>query len=261
MESMTNYAELGTVRMWYEEWGTGKPLVLLHGGAVDSRFFAPNVARLAERFRVVTPDARGHGRTPDVEGPFTHELLAQDLVAFLQKVIDGPAHLVGHGEGAVVAMYVALRRPDLVDQLVAISGTFRASHTPEESDPIDIDGMITYFGARYGEVSPDGEAHYRVVAEKDAQLVTEGAMLTEEDLGHIMCRTLVMAGDDDIPLEHTIALYHAIPGAELAIVPGTSHFLTQEKPEICKALVIDFLAKKPTPTIAPVRRADYPPSL
>ncbi len=79
-------------------------------------------------------------------------------------------------------------------------------------------------------------------------------ILTSEDLGNISCRTLVMFGDDDeVRLEHAVALYRALPDAELAIVPGTSHGLLVEKPDLCNALIVDFLTTDPMPTFAPIR--------
>src|ERR1039458_3080718 len=100
--------------LWWDERGTGEPLVLLHGGLADSRFFSRNVPALAGRFHVYTPDARGHGGTPDVPGPVTPELLLRDLVAFLTTVVGGPAHLAGHSMGGITALHAALRHPGLV---------------------------------------------------------------------------------------------------------------------------------------------------
>jgi pimeloyl-ACP methyl ester carboxylesterase len=79
---------------------------------------------LAGRFGVFTPARRGHGRTPDVEGPITYELMAQDTIAFLETVVGGSAHLIGSSAGASVALHVALRRPDLALRVVLISGVF-----------------------------------------------------------------------------------------------------------------------------------------
>jgi len=181
--------------MWYDERGGGEPLVLLHGGAVDSRFFAASIDLLADRFRVFAPDARGHGRTPDVEGPFTHAALARDAIAFLETVAGRPAHLVGHGEGASVAMHVGLRRPDLVNQLVVIGGDVRRDdHVPGDSqNRVDVGAVVAAFGASYGEVSPEGEEHYRVVVEKDVEMLAEGPTVMQSELGGITSRTLVMA--------------------------------------------------------------------
>jgi pimeloyl-ACP methyl ester carboxylesterase len=80
--------------------------------------------------------------------------------------------------------------------------------------------------------------------------------LTAAELDAIPCRTLVMLGDDDeVRLEHGIALYRALPDGELAVVPGTSHGLLVEKTELCNAMIIDFLANDPVSTLAPIRRA------
>ncbi|HEY4604462.1 MAG TPA: alpha/beta hydrolase, partial [Blastococcus sp.] len=124
---MAEYVQTGAVRTWYDEHGEGEPLVLMHGGLVDARWFAPNIEPLAERFRVYTPERRGHGHTADVEGPITYQLMADDTIAFLEAVIGRPADLVGHSDGAFVAMLVAMQRPELVDRLVMIGGGFDKS--------------------------------------------------------------------------------------------------------------------------------------
>src|SRR3954470_4130755 len=168
---MAVYVQLGDVETWYDEHGSGEPLVLLHGGLVDARFFAPNLGALAERFHVYTPERRGHGHTPDVDGPITYRLMADDTIAFLEAVVGGPADLVGHSDGAFVAMLVAILRPDLVRRLVMISGGFDKSGEAIPDMGFDVDQVVGFLGKSYGEVSPDGEAHFPVVVAKIAELV------------------------------------------------------------------------------------------
>ncbi|MGH9025219.1 MAG: alpha/beta fold hydrolase [Acidimicrobiia bacterium] len=105
--AVANYVQLGDVHTYYEVDGQGEPLVLLHPGGADSRVFESNLPGLTEHFRVFRPDRRGHGRTADVEGPISYELMAQETIAFLEQVIDGPAFLVGHSDGAPVALVTA----------------------------------------------------------------------------------------------------------------------------------------------------------
>lgn len=255
---MAQYVQLENVRTWYDERGEGEPLVLLHGGVVDARFFDQNIGPLAERFHVYAVDLRGHGHTGDVEGPFTYDALLQDTIEFIEKVVGGPAHLVGHSVGAAVSMFVALRRPDLVRKLAMVSSGFH--HSAEigsgGGEEIDVEPVVAAFGRSYGEVSPDGEEHYPDVVRKVFEMGAREPELEASDLSGIRNRTLVMAADDDIiPLEHTVEMYRAIPNSELAVVPGTSHFLLQEKPALCNAIIIDFLANDPVPTVAPIRRA------
>jgi pimeloyl-ACP methyl ester carboxylesterase len=256
---MAGYAELANGRVWYDESGQGEPVVLLHGGAVDSRFFDHNVGALAERFRVITTDLWGHGRTADRERDFSLESFATDVSELIEQVAGGSAHLVGHSIGAAVALILARRRPELVRQLVQVSGGFdHEADVGTQGMGLDemVEQPVAFLGARDGEVSPDGEAHFPVVVRKDFELSSREPALTAEEVGAVSARTLVMVADDDITtLEHSLEFYRALPNSELAVVPGTSHFLLQEKPALCNTIVLDFLTSDPVPTVAPVRRA------
>jgi pimeloyl-ACP methyl ester carboxylesterase len=249
--------------MWYDVRGEGDPLVLLHGGLTDSREFTGNLDGLAPGpgpgfgegggFRLFLPERRGHGHTPDVPGPITLEAMAQDTIAFLETIVGGPATLTGYSAGAMVALRVAARRPDLVERAVLISCAFHAG------------GMILRptagaeppppLAAAYAEVSPDGADHFPVVVGKIAQAVEDEPGLTADQLGAVTCPVLVMAADDDIvTLEHTLELYRGLRDAELSIVPGTSHLLLLEKPELCTRLVGDFLTNGSSTTLMPFSR-------
>jgi pimeloyl-ACP methyl ester carboxylesterase len=253
---MAGYVQLGDVKTWYDEHGSGEPLVLMHGGLVDARFFEPNLGPLAERFHVYTPERRGHGHTPDVPGPISYQLMADDTIAFLETVVGEPADLVGHSDGAFVAMLVAMQRPELVKRLVLISGGFNKSGEAMPDMEWNVDEVAKFLGPAYGEVSPDGEDHFKVVATKIGEMAAVEPNLQASDLARVTQRTLVIFADDDLmTMTHVVEMYDALPNAELAIVPGTSHFLTQEKPHLVNALAIDFLTNDPVPTVAAIRRA------
>lgn len=248
-------AESNNVRTWYAERGQGRTVLVLHPGGVDSRALTPTVDGLAEHFRVITPDRRGHGRTPDVDGPITYELMAQDTIDTIETLVGGPTHLVGYSDGAVVALLVALHRPDLVPRLVLVAGVFHRDgwHAADATvaEPPD------FFKQSYGELSPDGIDHFDVVLAKLNAMHAAEPALDAEDLQAITSRTLVMVGDDDeVSLEHATATYRSLRAGELAVVPGTSHGLLVEKPELCNRIITDFLANEPVPTFAPIRRAD-----
>ncbi len=254
---MAHVVDVQGVRTWYDEHGTGEPLVLLHGGGVgvDSRMFAPNLEALAAHFHVFLPERRGHGHTPDVDGPYSYELMAQDTCSFLEQIVGGPTRLFGVSDGAVVALLVAHQRPDLVGRLICAAGPFhRSGWRPSAIAPGQ--GTPAFLISSYEEVSPDGKEHFKVVEQKLDQMHTLGPTLTPDDLARIGCRTLVMVGDDDqVLLEHTLAFYRALPRGELAVVPGTSHGLFVEKPGLCNQILLDFLTRDPVATIAPIRRA------
>lgn len=249
------YVDAGGVHTWYAEYGSGKPLLLLHGALTDASEFGANTPALAETFQVVTPERRGHGHTADIDGPISYDIMARDTVALIEKLSLGPAHLVGHSDGANVALLVTLARPDLVDRLVLISGNFHHDGVLEALDVEELAGNEFFLDA-YGQVSPDGRDHFPVVVAKIAPLIASEPTLTAADLAGVSRRTLVMAGDDDaVAAEHTLALFRGIPDAELVVVPGTSHALIMEKPALCNQIMIDFLTTDPVPTFSPVRRS------
>lgn len=256
--------DLDGVRTWYDVHGAGEPLVYLHGGFSDSRELEPLLPRYAERFRVHTPDRRGHGRSPDVDGPFDFERFAADIVAFVEQVVGGPAHLVGFSDGATTALHVALRRPDVVRRLVMISGQYHADgllagllppHFADDPAAAATTMASSRLARRHAEVSPDGPEHFVVAAEKVLRMSVTEPRLAAADLAGVAARTMVVCADDDaVSWEHVLAHYQGIPDAELAVVPGTSHVLISEKPDLVGRLVLDFLTTGPVRTIAPIRR-------
>jgi pimeloyl-ACP methyl ester carboxylesterase len=247
--------ELPGMPMWYSERGQGVPAVLLHpgGAGVDARALGPTDEALSRVLHTYCPEQRAHGRTPDVAGPLSYELMAGDTILFIERVIGEPVHLLGCSDGAVVALTLARLRPDLVRRLAFVAGVF---HHDGWHDGV-LDGEPPDFLRQsYAEISPDGAAHYDVVVAKLAAMHATGPAFTAADLRDIPPRTLVLVGDDDeVRLEHAIDLYRNLPDAELGIVPGTSHGLLVEKPDLCNQIIIDFLTTDPVPTYAPIRRA------
>src|SRR5262249_23106173 len=146
--------------------------------------------------------------------------------------------------GAIVALWAAAQRPDLVEKLVLVSGAFHPDgllFRPHADSP-----PPEPLAAAYAEVSPDGRDHFPVVVAKIARAAEELTGLTPDELGEIACPTLVMAADDDmVALEHTIALYRGLREAQLAIVPGTSHLMLHENPALCAGIVREFLTGGP----------------
>ena len=143
----------------------------------------------------------------------------------METVVGEPADVVGHSDGAFVAMLVAMQRPELVKRLVMISGGFSNEGEAAPDAGWDVDQIFEFLGPSYGEVSPDGIDHFKVVATKVGEMAAKEPYLQ---------------------------------ASKLAVVPGTSHFLTQEKPALVNAIVLDFLTNEPVPTVAPIRRAPRP---
>ncbi|MFH8449575.1 alpha/beta fold hydrolase [Streptomyces fungicidicus] len=261
---MGDYADLPGVRTWYETDGSGDPLVLLHGGFCTNDTWGAQRSDLAAAYRLFLPERRAHGHTPDVEGPLSYSDMADDTAAFLETVVGGPAHLLGWSDGGIVALITALARPDLVRKVVAIGANYRPPSEscvePESLDALTPDGgELAFFRELYEPVTPDGADHWPVAAGKIIEMLRTQPTLTTGDLARVRAPTLVLVGDDDmVTLEHTVALYRALPDARLAVVPGASHMVPLEQPDLVNRLVLEHLARDTVETMMPLRRAPAP---
>jgi pimeloyl-ACP methyl ester carboxylesterase len=246
-----SYVDANGVHTYYEVEGTGEPLVLLHGGLCAIETLSGLSAGLAERYRVYRPERRGHGRTADVDGPFSYGLFADDTIAFVEALGLERVHIVGFSDGATVGLLTALRRPDLVRSVVHIGQQANASGIPPEFlEVMKLDampqGMLPpMLRDLYAAVSPDGPDHWDVIVDKEWQMIKSGEPdLDMSELATVQAPTLVLLGDNDMVTEaHAADMASAIPTSKVVVVPDATHGLPMEKPEIVARAVIDFLAE------------------
>jgi len=251
MADTAAYIEVAGLRTWHEVTGQGEPVVLLHGafGGATS-FFAQTPFLVEAGYRVHVPERRGHMRTPDVDGPLTYSVMADDTIAYLDQEVDGPAHLVGWSDGAVVALLVAQRRPELVRRMVLI-GQYYNSRGKRPGSTLEEDmsspDALGFLRDEYARVSPDGGDHFPVVHAKTLHMILTEPEIDLATLREVAVPTLVLQGDrDEVTLEHSQAVTAALSDARLAVLPGT-HVLPIESPEVVNPLLVQFLRGGPTP--------------
>ncbi|HEV8536284.1 MAG TPA: alpha/beta hydrolase [Candidatus Limnocylindria bacterium] len=249
------YTDIGGHRTWFADSGsTGEPVLVLHGGLSDSELLLDRLEpALGDRFRILAFDRRGHGRTADTDAAFHYDDMATETITAIEELVAGPAHLVGWSDGGNVALLVALRRPDLIRSLVLIGANYsfdgNVTMEPVGNEP-------QFLKNRYAERSPDGAEHFSVMFKKSRAMWAVEPTLNTDDLRRISAPALVLVGDDDLmTLAHTASLYESLPLGQLAVVPGTSHAVVMEKPELVGRLIGDFLSAPEKPeTHLPVRR-------
>jgi pimeloyl-ACP methyl ester carboxylesterase len=247
-----NYINVEGVRTYYEKTGTGEPLILLHGGLCTAETFDAQTSVLAEQYCVYVPERHGHGRTPDIEGAFTYENMAQHTIAFMEALGIASAHLAGWSDGALVGLLIALRRPKLVRKLVFIDQYVTLDAAPSGLLPflaeMSADTAPPFLVEMYRAFSPDGPDHFGVVCDKLRTMWLGETGVELADLEHVAAPTLVVAADDGgMTLEHVAAVQKTLPDSQIAVIPGTSHGAPMEKPHVVNQLIIDFLADEQVP--------------
>jgi pimeloyl-ACP methyl ester carboxylesterase len=237
--------------------GDGPDLVLLHGGAGGIADLAALRERLRPGRRVIAPDQRAHGRSPDL-GELTYQAMAADTAALLDELGAREADVVGWSDGGVLALLLARDRPDLVRRAVAISANVSwAPPAPAAMDDSAFDWLrdrarddVTLPAGR--DELPGAADAWPGIVEKLRTMWFAGPEITLADLATIERPVLYLAGDRDLVRhEHTSAMFAATPGASLAIVPGADHRVPQSHPDEVAGIVARFLAAEDRPAALP----------
>lgn len=236
----------GGVEMYFERFGAGQPVLLLHGGAATIESWFCQIPALAEKFALIVPDARGHGRSRDVQGAIDFENMAEDFCLLLDHLGLKDVAVVGWSDGGVTGLNMAMIRPDLVSKVVTLGAHSRPQGMTDEFRA-EIEGATAenfpeVLRAGYQALSPDGPEHWPLVFGKLKTMWLTLPDFTEEELRSISCPVLLLCGGTDIVTrEESERMERLIPGAKLKVLEGASHYSPIEIPEVVNALVIGFL--------------------
>lgn len=266
----TGYAEVDGLRIYYQvhgDLGAGKtPLLVLHGSFMSGDAMKPFIDPFVTARPVIAIDQRGHGRTGDFEGPLTYEKLADDAAGVLAALNVPTADVLGYSMGCTAAIMMAVRHPERVGKLVAVSGTYRRDGWyPEVLKGFEKFTPEMFAGtpleAEYKRLSPTPDAFPKLVEKIIAQEALPLA-IPEDKIKAIKGKTMIILGDaDGVRLEHALEMFKLrgggdvkaatqgymteSPRARLAILPGTSHIGVMGQAELVAALVVPFLDDVP----------------
>ncbi len=255
--------QVGDISMYYEIYGNGEPLILLHGGFGSSEMMGGMIAAFSKKYRVIAVDSRSQGRTTDSdEKELSYAQMALDVNGFMDQLKIRKAKFVGWSDGGDIALELALIHPEKIEKAVILGanylgeskGVFLGIDTTWKMNPNDPlfaktkKQMAQYFST-YDRLAPD-----KGRIEASRKKVTDNAFknpnITLAQLNSIQVPFLVMAGDHDMfTLEHTISLYQNLPQASLYIVPDATHISPFEEPDLVHSEILRYLAK-------PYRRLD-----
>ncbi|MFW0795179.1 alpha/beta hydrolase [Gordonia sp. CPCC 205515] len=252
------YTDVLGRRIWQYREGdpSGRPTVLLHGAFGSASSWGAQIDDLVDAgLNLYVPERSGHGHSPDHDGPFSYGDMTAETIAYLDQEVGRPANLVGWIDGAVIALQVARRRPDLVHRLV-LMGSYLNSGGRDADEFFGLmrdrnPDTIDYLRSGYRAASPDGADHFDDVIHKTLAMLDVEPEYPLSEFAAVGAPTLVVAADRGVVrLEHALALSRTLPHGRLAILPGT-HILPQEAPELFNPLVISFLAADPPSHWAP----------
>ena len=261
------YAQVNGIDLYYESHGSGRPLILLHGGLGSGEMFGPVLPVLAEHHQVIAVDLQGHGRTADIDRPIDVRLMAGDIAALIEHLELPTADVVGYSLGGGVALQTAAQHPAKVGRLVMVSANIRTDAIYAEMRAQQ--GQVTAAAADFMKETPMYQLYQRVaprpqdfprLLDKIGQSMSTAYDFTDDVRG-LKMPTMVVAADGDMaPPSHYVEVFKLLDGGlrdggwmgegrpkgghALAILPGLTHYDIFSSP-LFAAVTLAFLDRQP----------------
>jgi pimeloyl-ACP methyl ester carboxylesterase len=224
------------VKFYYEVYGVGEPLLVVHGNGGSIADLAAQIAHFRKRYKVIAMDSRNQGKTGDSSDKLTYEMMADDLAALLDHLNTGPANVLGWSDGGIEALLLAIRHPAKVKKIAAMAANLNPTEEALRPELLALVRSMVEAVPVAEKETPKGRREMAVT-----RLLFEEPHIDLKVLEAITAPTLIMAGDHDIIRdEHTVAIYQHIPNSQLAILPNATHMAPFDDPVLFNATVERF---------------------
>jgi pimeloyl-ACP methyl ester carboxylesterase len=242
----SGYAPVNDIQMYYAVYGQGEPLIMLHGGLGHSDVWGNQIPLFAQYFKVICADSRGHGRSTRSDQPYSYDLMASDVLALMDYLKIDKASIVGWSDGGIIGLDIAMNHPERLNKLFAFgANTNVAGLRPDIDKSVVFNKYIEVAGQDYQRLSKTPDQYDAFVKQINQMWATQ-PNFTADQLAKIHVPVAIADGEHDeaIRQEHDVEMANAIPGAQLMILPGVSHFAFLQKPKLFNEAALGFLLGK-----------------
>jgi pimeloyl-ACP methyl ester carboxylesterase len=254
------YVEVNGLHMYYETYGAGTPVILLHGGLETCQMWAPVIPSFSMSYRVITPDSRAHGRTDSPSGLFSFPLLAQDIALLIQALGLQKPLVVGYSNGGQTALHMAMTYPGLV-QGYMVGGIFNSMTAEwrqmmqgalgfEGPGIVDIERVVRTNAEFVRSLEEKHDVfhepgYWKSLLIQSSQAWWDPPVHAQADLAKITDPVLFWCGDRDVfcPPEQSLEMYRMVNKAELAVVPNADHFTMAQQFDVATMILLNFMKR------------------
>lgn len=239
---ISGYAPVNGIKIWYAEFGSGPPVLFVHGGLGNSNYFGNQVrALVAAHYKVIVLDSRGHGRSTRDGRAYGYDLMSEDVVALLDFLRIPKVALVGWSDGAIIGLDIAMHHPERLTKLFAFAANYDPSGVSSAPSGV-VNEYIARAGKEYEKLSPT-PAEYKSFVAQITGMWSGQPHWTKADLEKIKVPTWIVDADHDEMVNHdqprTMADW--IPNSGLLIEPDVSHFAFIQNPDEFNEAILRFL--------------------
>ena len=234
------YAKVNGINMYYEIYGKGEPLLIIHGNGGSVFSAREQIPFFQDKYKVIVVDNRGQGKTNNNIDSLTYDMMADDINSLLEQLKIDSAYVFGQSDGAIIGLILAFRFPKKVKMLAAMAPNIRpdsAVYYPEVERGQDRNIILTLDSMKMGNKKAINNL-------KLLRLMKYHPHITKEQLGTIKAPVLVMSGDRDvIRLSHIIEIFRAIPKSQLAVLPGSTHGALRQNASVFNDVLYRFFSQ------------------
>jgi pimeloyl-ACP methyl ester carboxylesterase len=240
----SGYAPVNGIEIWYAIFGSGAPVLLIHGGLANADYWGNQVPALARHYRVVVMDSRGHGRSTRDAQPFGYDLMASDVLGLMDFLKIKKTAMVGWSDGAILGLDIAIHHPDRLSKLFAFAANSDPSGVKDVSQSPIFEAYIARAKTEYEKLSPT-PTEYQSFLDQIAKMWETQPNWTAEDLRGITVPVWIVDADHDEAIQRANTLFMAdtIPDSGLLIEPQVSHFAFLQDPPQFTGDVLHFLTQ------------------
>jgi pimeloyl-ACP methyl ester carboxylesterase len=237
-------ASVNGIRLWYAVYGSGEPVILVHGGLANSDYWGLQIPVLARHWQVVVLDSRGHGRSTRTAAPIGYDAMASDVLALMDTLHIQKAALVGWSDGAIIGLDIAIHHPERLSRLFAFAANSDSSGVKDVDQSPVFRAYEERAAREYAKLSPT-PAQFKAFLDNISRMWASEPHFTEAQLRGIKVPTWIVDADHDeaIKRENTDYMASLIPGAGELILPAVSHFAFIQDPALFNEALSQFLSR------------------
>lgn len=253
------YAQAHDAKIYYEVYGKGKPILILHGGGIGTPYeFGKILDELKKNHQLIVMSTRGHGRSEIGHEPLTYKQKADDALAVLNDIkISAPVQILGFSDGAYTAYEIAALYPERVERITAIgAGTLKAGYFPAEANLADLEALDKQFFDEQKKICPEPERRQEFLS--DYMAFWNKQAVGAETFEKIQCPVLLIVGDEDdhAPIITVLEAHQQIKNSRLCVVPKAWHTAFLDNYDVTAAAIRQFI-NAPLETLKPSKKVDY----
>lgn len=241
-EALGKYVTINGAKIYYEAYGNGQPLLLIHGNSGDIKSMGHQIDYFKQKYRVIVADSRGHGKSELKTDSLTYTQMAKDWEGLVSHLKLDSVHIIGWSDGGIIALKMGISSKCNINKMITMGANLRPDITAVNSWAIaEATKMMDFI--EYKIQVKDTLKPWKLGKQVVGLLLNQPTIDTSE-LSKIKAKVLIMAGDKDvIKNEHSVEIFENIPNAHLCIMPGETHFTPRENPDVFNRIADEFLTK------------------